>query len=184
MIESNRHNPQPLSTTTPGIETHVRSQPSYCPLSVEPGLGALVGLVPEVSADPLDHRHGGPCHPSDPKHVNARRAHLADSEVAETIDGDAVPNPCSFSDGTESLGDSMAIPRMLVPWLSENRLAPCAMQRLSGFGAPDGRQMDGAGCIPSRARRVGVCTLLPRWPSPVCKSRQSRTGPACADDPD
>src|SRR5208282_5356625 len=63
-----------------------RLKPSCCPLPVKPGLCFLVGLVAEMSVDPLDHRHGGSRHPGNQEDVHARHEHFADPEVAERID--------------------------------------------------------------------------------------------------
>jgi hypothetical protein len=85
-------------------------------------LGILVALVAEMSVDPLDHRYRGSRHSGDQEHVHASHKHLADPQVTERIDRDAVPNISPLSDGTESLGDTMTTPLTPIPWLSEKWL--------------------------------------------------------------
>ena len=69
----------------------------------KPCLSFLVGLVAEVSVDPLDHRHRGSRHPGDEQHVHARHEHLADPEMAERVDRDRGADACPLAGGGKAV---------------------------------------------------------------------------------
>jgi hypothetical protein len=112
--QSRFFSPLPRKEIVRSLGAPFLSKPPCRPLSIEPCLSFLVGLVAEVPIDPLDHRYRGSRHAGDQENVHARHEHLADPEVAERVERDRGADNRLPPHGGKPLGDLSAIVRVAV----------------------------------------------------------------------